>query len=170
VTAIRLDVEGVAETLAAIRKIEPDGLKALRRDIRTDSGVTAAISSIESQVPPVSPLSGMMNHGGKTQYRIPRVSVSLRSPRRAMSRNESSLITLVTSPPRGGIGFLLVDMAGRGSSGRTARGRAMIQNLKAKASRYVYPGFEKREKNVADGVQRILDKYAAQVNIKLKVM
>jgi hypothetical protein len=46
----------------------------------------------------------------------------------------------------------------------------MIQNLKAKASRYVYPGFEKREKNVADGVQRILNKYAEQVNIKLKVM
>jgi hypothetical protein len=87
-----------------------------------------------------------------------------------MSRNESSLVTLVTSPPRSGIGFLLVDMAGRGSSGRTARGRAMIQNLKAKASRYVYPGFEKREKNVADGVQRILNKYAEQVNIKLKVM
>jgi hypothetical protein len=32
--AIRLDVEGVAQTLAAIRKIEPDGLKALRRDIK----------------------------------------------------------------------------------------------------------------------------------------
>jgi hypothetical protein len=87
-----------------------------------------------------------------------------------MTRAESALVTLVTSPPKGAFGFLLVDMAGRGSSGRTARGRAMIQNLKAKASRYVYPGFEKREKNVADGVQRILDKYAEQVNIKLKVM
>jgi hypothetical protein len=170
VTAIRLDVEGVAETLAALRKIEPESLKALRRDIKTDSGVTAAISSIQSQVPPVSPLSGMMNHGGKTQYRTPRVTVSLRSPRRTMTRAESTLVTLVTSPPKGAFGFLLVDMAGRGSSGRTARGRAMIQNLKAKASRYVYPGFEKREKNVADGVQRILDKYAAQVNVKLKVM
>jgi hypothetical protein len=87
-----------------------------------------------------------------------------------MTRAESSLITLVTSPPKDGVGFMLVDMAGRGSSGRTARGRAMIENLKARASRYVYPGFEKREKNVADGVQRILDKYAARVNVKLKVM
>ena len=168
--AIRLDVEGVAQTLAAIRKIEPEGLKALRRDIRNDSGITAAISSIESQIPPVAPLSGMMNHSGRTQYRVPRVTASLRSPRRTMSRAESSLVTLVTTPPKSGIGFLLVDMAGRGSSGRTARGRAMIANLKTKASRYVYPGFEKREKNVADGVQRILNKYAEQVNIKLKVM
>jgi hypothetical protein len=170
VVAIRLDVEGVAQTLAAIRQIEPDGLKALRRDIKTDAGVSAAISSIESQIPQISPLSGMVGHSGRTEYRIPRVSVSLRSPRRAMSRNESSLITLVTSPPKSGIGFLLVDMAGRGSQGKTASGRAMISNLRKKASRYVYPGFEKREKNVADGVQRILNKYAEQVNIKLRVM
>jgi hypothetical protein len=170
VTAIRLDVEGVAETLAVLRKIEPEGLKALRSEIKTDSGVTAAISSIQAQIPPVAPLSGFMKHGGRTQYRVPRVTTSFRSPRRTMTRAESSLITLVTSPPKDGVGFMLVDMAGRGSSGRTARGRAMIENLKARASRYVYPGFEKREKNVADGVQRILDKYAARVNVKLKVM
>jgi hypothetical protein len=168
--AIRLDVEGVAQTLAAIRKIEPDGLKALRRDIKNDPGVSAAISSIESEIPVVAPLSGMMNHNGRTQYRIPRVSTSLRSPRVAMSRQESSLVTLVVSSPRGGIGFEIVDMAGRGSGGRTARGRAMIANLAKKASRYVYPGFEKKKQNVADGVQRILDKYAQQANVKLKVM
>jgi hypothetical protein len=87
-----------------------------------------------------------------------------------MSSSESSLVSLVASPPRGSVGFILADMAGRGSSGKTPRGRTMIANLKKKASRFVYPGFEKKEKNVADGVQRILDKYAAQLNIKLKVM
>lgn len=167
--AIRLDVEGVAQTLAAIRKIEPDGLKALRRDIKNDSGVSAAISSIQSEIPVIAPLSGMMNNS-RTGYQVPRVSAVLRPPRATMSSSESSLVSLVASPPRGSIGFILADMAGRGSSGKTARGRAMIANLKKKASRFVYPGFEKKEKNVADGVQRILDKYAAQLNIKLKVM
>lgn len=169
-SAIRLDVEGVAETLTAIRKIEPDGLKALRRDIQNDAGVNSAISSIQSAVPVVAPLSGMANHTGRTQYRIPRVSTSLRSPRRAMTRAESSLITLVVSSPSAGVGFEIVDMAGRGQGGRTARGRAMISNLAKKASRFVYPGFEKRQQNVADGVKRILDKYAEQVNVKLRVM
>jgi hypothetical protein len=167
--AIRLDVEGVAQTLAAIRKIEPDGLKALRRDIKNDPGISAAISSIQSEIPVIAPLSGMMNNG-RTGYRTPRVSAVLRPPRATMSSSESSLISLVASPPRGSVGFILADMAGRGSSGKSARGRAMITNLKNKASRFVYPGFEKKEKNVADGVQRILDKYAAQVNVKLKVM
>ena len=168
--AIRLDVEGVAETLAALRKIEPDSLKALRRDIQNDSGVISAVSSIQSQIPAVAPLSGMMNHNGTTQYRVPRVTTSLRSPRRAMSRAEAALVSIVASPPKGAIGFLLADMAGRGLGARTERGRAMLRNLENKASRFVYPGFEKREKNVADGVQRILDKYAALVNVKLKVM
>jgi hypothetical protein len=167
--AIRLDVEGVAQTLAAIRKIEPDGLKALRRDIKNDSGVSAAISSIQSEIPVIAPLSGMMNNS-RTGYKVPRVSAVLRPPRATMSSSESSLVSLVASPPRGSVGFILADMAGRGSSGKTARGRAMIANLKKTASRFVYPGFEKKEKNVADGVQRILDKYAAQLNIKLKVM
>jgi len=168
--AMRLDVEGVAETLAAIRKIEPDALKALRNEIKNDSGVTAAISSIKSEIPTVAPLSGMANHEGETRFTSPRVFISLRSPRRSMSSAESSLVTLVASSPKGSFGFELSDMAGRASGGRNARGRALLRNLSAKASRFVYPGFEKKEKNVADGVKRILDKYAEQVNVKLRVM
>jgi hypothetical protein len=170
VTAIRLDVEGVAETLSALRKIEPDSLKALRREIQTDAGVVAAVSSIQSEIPQIAPLSGMMNHDGVTKYRVPRVKTSLRSPRRAMSSAEASLVSIIASPPKGAIGFLLSDMAGRGMGARTNRGRAMLRNLENKASRFVYPGFEKREKNVADGVQRILNKYAERVNVKLRVM
>jgi hypothetical protein len=169
-TSVRIDVEGVAETLAAIRKIEPDGLKALRRDIQNDAGVIAAVSSIESQIPQIAPLSGMASHNGRTQYRIPRVTTSLRPPRRAMATSESSLVSLVVTSPRAGIGFEIADMAGRGQGAKTPRGRAMLANLNKKASRYVYPGFEKRKENVANSIQRILNRYAEQVNIKLKVM
>ena len=87
-----------------------------------------------------------------------------------MSSQESSLITIVTSPPRDGVGFEIVDMAGRGAGARTARGRAMLANLAKKASRYVYPGFEDKKQNVEAGVKRILDKYAEKANVKLRVM
>jgi hypothetical protein len=60
-------------------------------------------------------------------------------------------------------------MAGRGTGGRSARGRAMIANLAKKASRYVYPGFEKKEEGIEQGIKRILDNYAAKVNVKLRV-
>ena len=167
---VRIDVEGVQDTIALLRKIEPDSLKELRRDIKNDPGLTAAASSIRSQIPPVAPLSGMMSHSGRTQYKIPKVAPVFKPPRRSLTRGEASLITLVTTPPKDGIGFEIVDMAGRGSGARTARGRAMIANLAAKASRYVYPGFEKREEGIIEGVNRILEKYADKVNVKLRVM
>jgi hypothetical protein len=87
-----------------------------------------------------------------------------------MRSQEAALVSIVASAPRGALGFLLADMAGRGVGARSERGRAMLRNLESKASRFVYPGFEKREQNVADGVQRILNKYAERVNVKLRVM
>jgi hypothetical protein len=111
----------------------------------------------------------MANHNGRTQYRVPKVAPSFQSPRQTLTRSESSLVTIVVSSPKEGIGFEIVDMAGRGSGARTARGRAMIANLAKKASRYVYPGFEKKQEGIEQGVKRILDKYADQVNVKLRV-
>ena len=168
-TDVRIDVEGVQETLNILRRIEPDSIKELRKDIKNDPGLNGAISSIQASIPPVAPLSGMMNHNGRTQYRIPRVSTSFKSPRKTLTR-ESSLITIVTSPPKDGIGFEIVDMAGRGTGARSARGRALISNLAKKASRFVYPGFERKQEGIVDGVNRILQRYADKVNVKLKVM
>jgi hypothetical protein len=166
--AVRLDVQGVQDTINLLRKVQPEALTQLRRDIKNDSGLNAAVSSIQSSIPPVAPLSGMMNHNGRTQYLIPKVAPSFRPPRRLASK-ESALVTIATSPPKDGVGFEIVDMAGRGAGARTARGRAMIANLAKKASRYVYPGFEKKQEGIEQGVRRILDKYAEQVNVKLRV-
>jgi hypothetical protein len=170
VESVRIDVEGVQDTINLLRRIEPDSIKELRRDIKNDPGLNAAASSIRSQIPPVAPLSGMMRHSGRTQYKIPRVAPSFRTPRRFLARGEASLVTLVTTPPKDGVGFEIVDMAGRGAGGRTRQGRAMIAALARKASRYVYPGFERKEEGIVQGVNRILQKYAEKVNVKLRVM
>jgi hypothetical protein len=166
---VRIDVQGVQETLNILRKIQPESLAQLRRDIKNDSGLNAAVSSIKSEIPAVAPLSGMMNHNGRTQYRIPRVAPSFRSPKITMTQNESSLVTIATTPPKDGIGFEIVDMAGRGNGGKTARGRAMIANLAKKASRFVYPGFEKKQEGIERGVLKILEDYATKVNVKLRI-
>ena len=167
--SVRIDVEGIQDTINLLRKIEPESLKELRRDIKNDPGLAAAASSVRSQVPPLAPLSGMMNHDGDSQYKIPKVTTSFKSPRR-MFTGESSLVSIVVTSPKGSYGFEMADMAGRGGTGRSPRGKAFLRNLAAKASRYVYPGFEKREEAVELGVKRILEKYAEKVNVKLKVM
>ena len=166
---IRLDVEGVQDTIQLLRRVQPESLAQLRRDIKNDPGLNAAASSIRAEIPPVAPLSGMMNHNGRTQYRIPKVAPIFKPQRQNLRANESSLITLVTTPPKDGVGFEIVDMAGRGTGARSARGRAMIANLAKKASRFVYPGFEKKQEGIELGVKRILDNYAEKVNVKLRV-
>jgi hypothetical protein len=166
--SVRIDVQGVQDTINILRRIEPEAIKELRSDIKNDPGLNAAASAIRSEIPPVAPLSGFMNHGGRTSYRIPKVMPVFKPPRRSLRSNEASLITLVTTPPKDGVGFEIVDMAGRGQGGRSARGRSMIANLARKPSRYVYQGFEKKEQNVEEGVKRILDKYAQKANVKLR--
>ncbi len=168
--SVRIDVEGVQDTINILRRIEPEAIKELRSDIKNDPGLNAAASSIRSEIPAIAPLSGFMSHNGRTSYRIPNVMPVFKPPRRSLGSNEASLVTIVTSPPKDGIGFDIVDMAGRGSPGRTARGRSMIASLAKKASRYVYPGFEKKEQNLENGIKRILDKYAQKANVKLRVM
>jgi hypothetical protein len=166
---IRLDVQGVQDTIQLLRRAQPEALAQLRRDIKNDPGLNAAASGIRAEIPPVAPLSGMMNHNGRTQYRIPTVAPVFKPPRQNLRGNESSLVTIVTTPPKDGVGFEIADMAGRGTGGRTARGRAMIASLAKKASRFVYPGFEKKQEGIEQGIKRILDNYASKVNVKLRV-
>lgn len=167
-TSVKFDVEGVRDTINILRRIEPEAIKQLRSDIKNDPGLNAAASAIRSEIPPVAPLSGFMSHNGRTSYRIPKVMPVFKPPRASLRSNEASLITLVTTPPKDGVGFEIVDMAGRGRGARSARGRAMISRLASSPSRYVYKGFEKKEQNVEDGVKRILDKYAEKANVKLR--
>jgi hypothetical protein len=168
-TSVRIDVEGVQDTINILRQIEPGGIKQLRSDIKNDPGLNAAASGIRSQIPAVAPLSGFMSHNGRTSYRIPKVMPVFKPPRKSLRSGEASLITLVTTPPKDGVGFEIVDMAGRGQGARSARGQVMISRLASSPSRYVYKGFENKKQNVEDGVKRILDKYANKVNVKLKV-
>lgn len=167
---IRVDVEGIEKTIDILRKTEPESLKALRNEIKTDSSLVGAMASIKSEIPPVAPLSGFTSHSGRTSYAIPAVKPQFSTRKVSGRTGESRLVTIVTAPPSGAVGFEIVDMAGRGPGARTPQGASMIQKLAKAPSRYVYQGFEKKQQGLTDGIQRILEKYAEKVNIKLKVM
>lgn len=167
---IRVDVEGVEKTIDILRKTEPESLKEMRKEIRTNSGLVNVMSSIKSEIPSVAPLSGFNAHSGRTRYMTPAVKPQFNTRKMSGARAEQSLVTIVTAPPSSGVGFEIVDMAGRGPGARTPNGAQMIRNLSKAPSRYVYPGFFKKEEGLTNGVRQILEKYAEKVNIKLKVM
>jgi hypothetical protein len=58
-------------------------------------------------------------------------------------------------------------MAGRASNGRTASGRALIQNLPRRASRFVYPAIEDKLPAIRAAVADSIEKAALTINRKL---
>ena len=171
---IRFDVEGVRDTVALLRKIEPESVKALRAEITSEPGLQAAVSAIKSRVPTVSPLQGNefgyggMLHNGRTSYKVPTVKAKAPLYTRLRGMNEKSIVVIDVESPKNGVGFEIIDMVGRGPNANTKKGRGMLEKLPGNASRYVWKGFEQRASGIQQGINRILDRYAEKVNVRLR--
>jgi len=174
---IAFDVQGVQDTVALLRKIEPEALVSMRKEIQTEPGLLAAVSSIKSNIPTISPLQGReeskgrggMLHNGRTSYRPPTVKVKTPFNTRMRGRNEKSIVVIDTSPPKDAVGFEIIDMVGRGPKGNTRQAQGMKEKLGGSPSRYVWKGFEERARGIESGLNAILKRYADKVNVKLRV-
>ena len=148
-----------------LNKVEPDLVKALKKDFR-EIGNTVR-QGIQGNIPVEPKLRGMkrkLSPVGKTwntTRRAKTVKVVLRSPKRAQDKNRAIVQLQVLSPAT-----IIADMAGRGNasidgqmtqlyvypraaSGKrkhkvNGQGRAMIRKLGESPSRYVYPGAEEK--------------------------
>ena len=172
---IRFDVKGVQDTVTLLRKIEPESLKAMRKEIQTEPSLLAAVSAIKSRIPTVSPLQGTefgrggMIHNGRTSYRPAKVTVRTSLNTNLRMANQRSIVVIDTSTPRDAVGFEIIDMVGRGPKGDSKKARGMKEKLSSDPSRYVWKGFESKQAGITQGVQRILERYADKVNVKLRV-
>ena len=171
----KIDVEGIEQTLAILKKAEPQLLTKLRSEIKNEPGLLSAMSGIKSAIPTVSPLQGNefgyggMIHNGRTSYKGATVKpLVTTSTSRLAARGYSRLVTISTVPPSEGVGFEIIDLVGRGSKGNTAKAEGMKKKLGSSPSRYVWKGFESRQEGVTVAVRSILEKYADIVNAKLR--
>jgi hypothetical protein len=164
----RIDVEGIKETVYILRQAEPELYKQLIKDVKNEPGVASAVQGIRSNIPTVSPLSGMM-HNGRTAYTGARASSNFKPSNRLDRGNQRSILTIGATPSGGGVGFEITDLVGRGARGNTAKAQGMKRGLGGSPSRYVWKGFEQRREGVTRAVVSIIDKYSRMVNVKLKV-
>lgn len=176
---IRFDVKGVQDTVTLLRKVEPESLKAMRKEIQTEPALLAAVSSIKSNIPTISPLQGReeskgrggMLHSGRTSFAVPTVKVKTPFNTRGLRvKGESSIVVIDTQSPKNAVGFEIIDMVGRGPKGNTRKAQGMKEKLGGSPSRYVWKGFEERVKGIESGLNSILKRYADKVNVKLRVM
>lgn len=177
---------GVKETLIELKKLDPELLKQMRRDIKNEPGLTSAVSAIKSKIPPIAPLSGML-HGGRTAYKKARVSINVRPSVRLDRVKEKSIVRIAVTAPSNGVGFEIIDMAGRGS-GRvrrsrtkpytskggtrehnvTTQGKRMIEALNTPPSRYVWKAIEGKQSLLSFSIVNIINRYSEKVNIRLR--
>ena len=179
---------GVKETLRILRDVEPDVYKQLRKDIRAIA--MPAVTAIKSNTPSVAPLSGMVNNG-RTAWTKPKVTVNITPGQRSrgFASTTSNLVAIQATGEGKKVGFDIADMAGRANqpgkyeksrkyinpyTGEVVRlkqngqGRALIDNLAGRASRYVYPAIESKLPAIRTQVAKSFDTAAEVINRKLK--
>jgi hypothetical protein len=167
---LRVDVEGIGATVTELKKFEPQLFAQMRKEIITEPGVASVLSSIQSKVPTVSPLRGML-HNGRTRYAIPKIRTYIRpSAKLGRGGTERSLIGFEAVSPGDAVGFEILDLVGSGPDANSRNARGMLQKLQGKASRYVWKGYEAKKEGVSAAVLAIITRYTTKTNVKLRVM
>ena len=184
---------GVREMIGYLQNFEPAVYAQLRKDFRRIA--SPAVSAINSTVPPVSPFAGrrkdgFSNHSGRTAYSGATGSLNITPFQRSRGPGSTTanLVAISATGKNGQFGFNIVDMAGRGTGrGRrpktrtkpydykggtrthalNGQGRAMIDALGGRPSRYFYPAIESKLPEIRREVAVAVEKVAAEYNRKI---
>lgn len=156
--------EPIAKLLKQLKAIDPE----LRKQFMQNAKAIAkpVESSIKSNLPSVSPLSGAMNNGRlgwNVGKRFDSTTVKFKG-----TGSKMTSITPLLSVTVNNAAMSMMDMAGRRASGNTGAGRAMISKLNQVrgASRYVYPGGEKALAEAVNALKGIIEDVANYFNRK----
>lgn len=162
-------IEGVRETLAALKDFDPKLRRATDRTIR--KAAQPLKSAAQSKIPGQA-LSGWSSGRYAFDGANARAGVRLKlgggvSKRVARSTSTWPLLTMSQSNAGGSV----FDMAGRRSSGNSPQGIAFISALNARfggASRSMWPAAEEKLPEVQASVASAVDEAAAQINRQLR--
>ena len=107
----KINVQGVREMLQLLDSVQPDAVRALRKEMRRVA--LPVVSAIKSNLPSTAPLSGM-NHYGRTRFAGAVVKTELAFSNSIRSQTKP-LVTIVVQSPEDAAGLEIADMAGRKS-------------------------------------------------------
>jgi hypothetical protein len=170
--ALPFKIQGVAETIKILKRLDNDIVKEARRDLRT--GAMPVANAIKANIPTEAPLRGMV-HNGRTAWQPTGVKVRVKTDfSKKTEREGTSLVSIIAGSmakyAQGSAAFQIADMAGKKRRGKTASGKAMINKLNAqkRASRYVWPAAERELPYVRDSVDGTIKKLERAYIAKLK--
>lgn len=162
--------EGVREVIAELKKLSPDLVKQLRKDLR--AGLKPQAQAVAAAYPKAPPLSGM-GYPSRLQWSAVRATVSITPGRSRRYRETSNLVSIrAAGTPDAGVN--MAELAGSRSKGFTPQGQNMIavlnerKPMKGRGGRYAFDAFRKNRDEVVRIADEIIRKYAAMVSRRLK--
>jgi hypothetical protein len=177
-----VEVYGIRETLAEIRKVDQDLFFAIRGHMKKAGDNLG--NRVISNSPMLGPTKGFKNHRGRTAWKPGtfKTEVSGRNARKGVSGSTPLLAVRF-----GGVAFNIADMAGkanktakpvteiydwRGTRRRhkvTTQGKAMISALGGSPSRYIWSEAEGQLPMIQQSVLSGVEEYMTQVNRNLVI-
>jgi hypothetical protein len=159
-------VLGVQEAMRTLQALDPAIKREAVREIK--AAAEPLRSAIQSRIPGEAPLSGMV-HKGRTGWTKSGTKVATKYGGRARARGGRDVTPLVSVILKGAAASIY-DMAGRGSSGSTPQGQALVSGLTARggsASRAAWPAADASLGQIQAAVMEAIRKAAAQANVSL---
>jgi hypothetical protein len=177
-----VEVYGVRETLAEIRKVDQDLFFAIRAHMKRTGDILG--NRVISNAPMLGPTRGFRNHRGRTAWKPGtfKTEVSGRNARKGATGSTPLLAVRF-----GGVAFNIADMAGKSGLTRksetssypwrgtrrkhkvTTQGQIMIAALKEKPSRYIWSEAEGQLPMIQASVLAGVEEYMAGVNRHLTI-
>jgi len=177
-----IEVYGVRETLAEIRKVDQDLFFAIRAHMKRTGDILG--SRVLANSPMLGPTSGFRNHKGRTAWKPGnfKTIVSGRNARKGVTG-----ATPLLSVKFGGAALNIADMAGKANKVRkpvtelydwrgtrrrhsvTTQGANMIKALGGRPSRYIWAEAEGQLPFIQQSVLSGVEEYMAKVNRNLTI-
>ena len=169
-----VEVYGIRETLAEIRKVDQDLFFAIRAHMKRTGDILG--NRVIMSSPMTAPISGFRNHRGRTAWKPGtfKTEISGRNARRGATGS-----TPLLSVKFGGAALNIADMAGKKNQVRkpvteiydwrgtrrqhtvTTQGKSMVSALGRRPSRYIWSEAEGQlpmiQQSVLSGVQEYMD-------------
>jgi hypothetical protein len=164
-----LDAAQVRAVIKQLRNIDPEIVKDLRKELR--SNLSPIAQQVAASVPTEPPLSGFARSNatawaavtGKTSF----------TPGKSR-KGGNSLVSVRVEPRNGARGVYIAELAGSRSSGKTPQGSNLITVLnqrspmKGRGGRYIYAQFRMLRPDVVGIAERILNKTFAKIERSLE--
>ena len=159
---VRMEVEGVAQTLRTLSKADPELRKSSIKHIKAAAG--PLVNEARRLVPDQRPLSGWTHwKGGYEAQKIrSKITVNFRSGARK-GRNEIPLLRMILKGAPGAI----YETAGSATRGKGRSGKTFVRVLNSRegrASRVMWPAAERRLVDVQEAVMDAVNDMSAQLN------